>query len=758
MRSAHLALAASLVAAALLVALVVPNLTVLTDMSFFLPTARSPETAALNNGMTQPGSIMMIKVSGPDERVVATASDSVTDALRENGTFAFVRNGRPALSESLRGYLLDHRFFLGSSLDTDGFETAGLHAALRDGIAHLGTVQGWLFRDLFPRDPQGRLQQLAHGLRFGDGPERRNGVWMSPDGGALILAQLRAPAGNLDAQAEGLAHITAAFQPFAERGVTWQASGPGLFALHASERIRREMQILTTAAGVAVALILLVAFRSPLMLVLVGLPVGIGILVGVMVTQMLFGNVHGVALTFGGVLAGVAADYPIHLAGFRRLRETPVATAGRLNAPLMIGAGTTIAGLLALSQSSFPGLAQIGTLAATAMLTAALVSRWLLPHVTPDVVIRMQGDARLWRQLKMRQRLRRRMRWAAGVVALCSFVAAFASSSPVWETDMSRLSVADSKSRALDRELRANLKVPDVSRLLLVEGHDVQSVLEGQTSLMPLLDRAVAEGRLGGYRAAAQLLPPASVQEGRRAALPSPDILRQRIMEAVQGLPVAADTFEPFIADVARHRDGPAVTEDDIAAGPASALFLAPWRVGDHWAGSVMLIPPVALRADDISGATFVDLRTVTMTLVSDYRNEALIWLGFGALMAVAVLVIGLRKPRRVLRAAIPPTLAVAVTATLLIAMGIPLNLFHILALLLVASIGVDYALFYPGYSVDDDDGSRALHSVTLCCATTVSVFAILALSSLPILSAIGMTVAVGGALSFVLTLCFGED
>lgn len=758
MKSARLVLAASLLVVGLLTALVVSKVTVLTDMSFFLPTDPSPEVAALSNGMVQSGSIVMIKISGPDERLVATASQTVTEALRGQEAFAVIRNGRPELSNALRDYFLDHRYILGPPLDPSGFETAALRMAFRDGIANLGTLQGWLFRDLFPRDPQGRLQQLARGVHFGDGPPRRNGVWMTAAGNALILARLRASAGDLDAQADSLNSITAAFQPFAEQGISWQASGPGLFALHASERIRSEMQILTTIAGLLVVVILIMVFRSSLMLVLVGLPVGLGILSGVIVTQALFGNVHGVALTFGGVLAGVAADYPIHLAGFRRDNETPAMTARRLSSPLMIGAGTTIAGLAALSQSSFPGLAQIGTLATTAMLTAALVSRWLLPYITPGITIRMRGDAGLWQMLSGRPRLRLGMRWAAVVLVVGSIAAAFASPGPLWETDLSRLSVADAQSRALDRELRENLKLPDASRLLLVEANDAQSVLERQTALFPQLDRAIAEGRLGGYHAAAQLLPPVSIQLARRAALPPSDVLRQRITEAARGLPVSADTFGPFIADVARQRGGAPLTPDDIVAGPAAAFFEAPWRVGDHWVGNVMLLAPAGLLAADLSGANLVDLRQVTMSLVTDYRNEALLWLGFGALLAIAVLGIGLGKPRRVLRAVIPPGFAVIMTAALLIASGAPLNLFHILALLLVASIGVDYALFFQGYSAGNDNGSQALQSVTLCCVTTVSVFAVLSFSSLPILSAIGMTVAMGSVISYLLTVCFAEE
>jgi predicted exporter len=90
----------------------------------------------------------------------------------------------------------------------------------------------------------------------------------------------------------------------------------------------------------------------------------------------------------------------------------------------------------------------------------------------------------------------------------------------------------------------------------------------------------------------------------------------------------------------------------------------------------------------------------------------------------------------------------------LLLALGVPLTLFHILALLLVASLGVDYSLFFTGYSRLDDGVVSEFRSVGVCCATSAIVFATLAFSSIPVLSAIGATVATGAVLSFLLTLC----
>lgn len=756
MAGPRLTLAAALVLLGLLAAVVLPRLTVATDMSFFMPSNPTPEVAALSNGLERSGSLIMIGLHGADDETLARASDVVTAALRGQEAFAAVANGRPHLPQALYDFVIEHRFLLGPPAD---LSTEGLREDLTASVKSLATLQGWAFRETFPRDPTGRMAAITGLLSWDGGPPRRHGVWMDDMPRALILAQLHAPAGDLPAQGAARAAIAEAATPLAHQGITWAASGPGLFALEASEHIRGEMQILTTAATVLVALLLLAAFRAPVMLALVGLPVASGLLVGAALTQALFGHVHGVAVTFGGVLAGVAADYPIHLAGLRAAGETPRQTARRLARPLFLGAATTIAGLLALSQSSFPGLAQIGTLAASAMFTAILISRWLLPSMIPARPMVLHGAATLWRTLRGARHGRARARWlVAGIVAV-TLSAAVLSATPLWDTRLDSLGVADAARKALDRDLRAGLHLPDTARLLLVEGRDAQDVLRRQAELLPALDEAVADGRLGGYRAAASLLPPVAEQTRRQDAMPTADVLRARLTEATHGLPLAAPVLTRLVDDIARQKAAAALRPETVAAGPAGALVPAPWPAGAGWAGAVALVPPVTLAEGEFTGAgpdaRLIDLRVVAATLLTDYRTEALGWLAVGSLAGLALLAAGLRHPRRILRAALPPAGAVVFTGSLLVALGVPLTMFHILALLLVASVGVDYALFFSGYSAGDTEGAKSLHSVALCSLTTATVFTVLAFSAVPVLSAIGMTVAIGSVSSFALTLLF---
>jgi len=84
---------------------------------------------------------------------------------------------------------------------------------------------------------------------------------------------------------------------------------------------------------------------------------------------------------------------------------------------------------------------------------------------------------------------------------------------------------------------------------------------------------------------------------------------------------------------------------------------------------------------------------------------------------------------------------------------GVALSLFHLVALILAAGLGLDYALFFEHIEDDPAEQRRTLHSILVCSASTFIVFALLAASSLPVLRAIGVTVALGVAFNFALAL-----
>ena len=98
----------------------------------------------------------------------------------------------------------------------------------------------------------------------------------------------------------------------------------------------------------------------------------------------------------------------------------------------------------------------------------------------------------------------------------------------------------------------------------------------------------------------------------------------------------------------------------------------------------------------------------------------------------------------------LPLLAGVAVVAAGHVLAGTRLSILHLMGLLLVVAIGSNYALFLDRLAMDGTAAHRTLASLVLANATTVASFGVLALSSIPVLSAIGSTVAAGALLTLV--------
>jgi predicted exporter len=177
-----------------------------------------------------------------------------------------------------------------------------------------------------------------------------------------------------------------------------------------------------------------------------------------------------------------------------------------------------------------------------------------------------------------------------------------------------------------------------------------------------------------------------------------------------------------------------------------------------RWTGLVTFTDvanPEAVRrlAADAGPAQLIDLKQASEQLVSRQRLR-IVWSISGAAILLALVVLAaLRSPTRALRVLAPMALTALLTLAILHAAGIALNLFHLIALVLAAGLGLDYGLFSERSLHDPQGRRRTLHAITVCAAAACTVFVVLASSSLPVLRSIGVTVVLGVVGNYLLAL-----
>jgi len=187
-----------------------------------------------------------------------------------------------------------------------------------------------------------------------------------------------------------------------------------------------------------------------------------------------------------------------------------------------------------------------------------------------------------------------------------------------------------------------------------------------------------------------------------------------------------------------------------------------PWRVLLSLQTSERGIEADRLRAAlaGLPGAQVVQIGTELGSLYSRYLREAMWQAGLGALAVCVLLALYLRSWRRLLGVAQPIAAAVLIVLAALALRGAALGILHLVGFLLVVAIGSNYALFFDQLrhgagTASGADDSDTLASLALANLTIVISFALLAMSSIPALYAIGEVVAPGTLLCLLLSAAF---
>ncbi|MDE2617433.1 MAG: MMPL family transporter, partial [Burkholderiales bacterium] len=372
--------------AALLVCVaVIARTTFVADLSAFMPRAPSERQQMLMDQIKDGiiARLIVVGIEGGDAAERARLSKALSAALRGKTEFIGVQNGSAADLALDRAYIFDNRYLLSPAVDAQRFSEAGLRRAIGATLEELSGSAGMLFKQLLPRDPTAETRVLLAQFEGSEQPPSTAGVWSTHDGArALLLLQTRAEGSDIDAQARTLETVRSAFAAIPDRQADTRLlmTGTSVFSVSSRALIEGEVHRLALASLVLVVGLLLLVYRSPMLLGLSLLPMLSGTLAGITAVSLGFGQVHGITLGFGTTMIGEAVDYAIYL-----FVQRPGPGAARLFwRTLWLGLLTSVAGFLALLGSGFPGLAQLGLYSTAGLVAAMLVTRYVLPGLTPQ--------------------------------------------------------------------------------------------------------------------------------------------------------------------------------------------------------------------------------------------------------------------------------------------------------------------------------------------------------------------------------------
>lgn len=587
----------------------------------------------------------------------------------------------------------------------------------------------------------------AAGLRFdADGLLHADQqVW------AVLQLQTRGSAFRLDGQRviDAALDTAAAAARKAVPGVQELRAGVPLHAEAAAVQASNEVNVIGWGSLAAVLLLVWLAFRSLRPILLVALSLLIGVAAALSATALLFGKVHLLTMVFGASLIGVAEDYGIHwFASWQGHPQLPRLRLLRSLLPGMVLAWLTSAlAYLALGLAPFPGLRQMAVFSVTGLAASFITVVCWFPWLqqTPPPPTRLSaaigGALRRWPQAAANTR------WYAMTVLAAVIVIG-----GLWQlrVDDDLRTLQSSPKTLIQQQIAISqlLGLPSPAQFYLVRAPDVPTLLQREQALTTRLSALAAQDRIRGYRAISDWLPAPQQQQADAA-------LSARVETQVLAR-VAAATGEP-LQRPAFHA-GTLRLQDWLDA-PASAPFRQLWlgRLGDG-VGSVVLVDMAGKHdvlslldstANGLPGVRWVNRTAEYSSLLRHYRH-LMTWLLLAGVLLVAA-ALWWRYRGDAWRALLPTVLAGVLSVAMLGWLGMPLQLFNVLALLLLVGMGVDYGIFLLEHRGD----ASAWLAICVGAASTWLSFGLLGLSATPALRAFGVTLLFGIGLVWLLSPMF---
>ncbi len=594
----------------------------------------------------------------------------------------------------------------------------------------LSTPEALAFQDLIPSDPLLLLPRTLTRLR---------GAVFSSDPGAdqsgLVWAQIAASPLSEEGQQPVFAAIAEARAALTAEAPSLAVAYTGVnrFAHVSRTRIQGEVTWLNTAsllAVFAVAILFIPRFLRSLHLVPVVL---LALLAGWVATTMAFERVHIIVLVIGALLAGIAIDYGFHIFAHppARAGEPYLEKLRRLLKPLLASCLSTAVGFGFLLLTDLPLLRQLGVFVMAGLIGAAVFAGvYFATLESPFLVTRSFG----WRPPRG-ARAQRRFRLVVGAIALVALPGLARIS---WQDDIRELEVPAPELKREDAQVRAAFGEQTGRTVLLTHGRTLD-------------DARVALNRLESWYAGrgttimnlGVVIPTAADYAAAIAFVREPGEFARILRASLQRQGFDAGEFAPFFSALSRFAAENAAGDRPAAIARFRAKLVGPAGLLLHggpalsWFISIVNTPAAAPPPAEFNTIPVSQLQSLN-ELFTRYRKSA-VTLSAGGLGLIGVgvlLAYGWREGRRIF--AIPAGVCLGVLGAFGW-MGHPLNLFHLLGAFLAVCLTHDYAIFSAAMV---RKGEPAPPSVRLSALTTAASFGVLACSAIPVVRALGLTVA----------------
>ncbi|EFA4189834.1 MMPL family transporter [Escherichia coli O128:H42] len=521
--------------------------------------------------------------------------------------------------------------------------------------------------------------------------------------------------------------------------------GTVFYSDYASQQAKQDISTLGVATLLGVILLIVAVFRSLRPLLLCVISIGIGALAGTVATLLIFGELHLMTLVMSMSVIGISADYTLYYLTERMVHGNDVSpwqSLAKVRNALLLALLTTVAAYLIMMLAPFPGIRQMAIFAAVGLSASCLTVLFWHPWLCRGLPVRPVPAMAL--MLRWLAAWRRNKKLSLGLpVALALFSLAGMSMLRV-DDDISQLQALPQHILAQEKAITALTGQSVDQKWFVVYGDSPQQTLRRLEKYTASLEYAKKEGLISNYR-----------------TIPLNSLARQE--EDLQLLKTAAPTVTKALQNAGLTAVNPdlnamPVNVDEWLASPASEGWRLLWLTLENGESDV-LVPVEGVKSSALMqeiatyypcGIAWVDRKSTFDELFALYRYvlTGLLLVALAVIACGAVARLGWRKG---LISLVPSVLSLGCGLAVLAMSGQAVNLFSLLALVLVLvlGIGINYTLFF---SNPRGTPLTSLLAITLAMLTTLLTLGMLVFSATQAISSFGIVLVSGIFTAFLLS------
>lgn len=536
--------------------------------------------------------------------------------------------------------------------------------------------------------------------------------------------------------------------------------GNAIVALGNANQIKKDIITTVTLALVILILVITIFFRRKRTFLIVFMPVVLGALVSLAILFILKKEVSAISLGIGSVLLGISVDYALHIYSHFRKYGSHSLIFKNLSTPIILSSLTTASAFLSLYFINSEALNDLGIFAALSILSAAVFSLILLPHLLGKNKRSSQSKHSSWIDKLAAFRFSNNNYLKAGII-LATILFAFTAQKVSFDSDMMKNNYMSSELKKVEKRLNSVTNLSKKTIYIVSPGKNLHEAIENNDQATYLIRKLTNENTIQNAVVINNIFPSKSQQEIALKRWNSYwDKNRNSVVEDIttsaKKIGFRKNAFNKFGALL----ESDFKTIDHINAGIINQLFLDNFIIETDTMSAIINVIKVNNTDQDINkvydafsneeNVWIIDKRLITsefVTILKDNFNKLII---ISISIVFIILLLAYGRIELTIITMIPMIFSWIWTIGIMGLFGIEFNIFNVIILTFIFGLGIDYSIFimrgllieykYGTHNISSYKVSVILSGITTLLGIGVLIFAVHpALRSIATMSIIGI-------------------